>query len=233
MLLLCMETTSSQGYQQVGECSKTCNKNTYSTMGYKSRLIALNLLPLMMTYKINDLVFFLKCLRSPTESLNILNFITFSSSSTRSSFNSKLIYSHSNNNTSRHFFFNHLPRLWNHLPSLDLSLPFASIIMSLKSFFWSHFLQNFDPSNPCTFHMMCPCSKCLNHHSTVNFKPLCWLQFSLTDMYCNIIYLADQSSIGRPSVCPCHFLLHVCHEALNEWMNEFHWSTVWGVENTF
>ena len=36
------------------------------TLDYKSRLISLQLIPLMMAYAINDLVFFLKCLKSPT-----------------------------------------------------------------------------------------------------------------------------------------------------------------------
>ena len=142
-------------------------------MKYKSRLISLQLFPLMMTYEINDLVFFLKCLKSPSKSFNITDFVTFSSSSTRSSSSMKLKHTYTNNNTSRHFFFNRLPRLWNRLPPLDCSLPLPVLSSYIKTFFWSHFLQHFDPSNPCTFHMVCPCSKCLNYKSTPNFVPLC------------------------------------------------------------
>ena len=69
-------------------------------------------------------------------------FSQFSSSSTGSSFNIKLKHSHSNINTSRHFFFNLLPWLWNHLPSLLISLPFVSVITFWKSFFWSHFFKS-------------------------------------------------------------------------------------------
>ena len=155
-------------------------------MDYKSRLISLNLLPLMMTYESNDLAFFLKCLQSPSEAFNIFNFVNFCSSSTRSS-GLKLKHHYCNNNTSHHFFFNCLPRLWNRLPPLDYSLPLSALIPFLKSFFWSHF----DSSNPCTFHLMCPCSKCLTFHSTPNFKP-CTLSISpsLSQWY-SVIYLAD------------------------------------------
>ena len=56
------------------------------TTDYKSRLISLHLLPLMMSFKIHDISFFLKSLASPTEAFNILNFVSFASSSgTRSS----------------------------------------------------------------------------------------------------------------------------------------------------
>ena len=63
------------------------------TLDYKSRLISSQLFPLMMTYEINDLVFFLHCLKSPSKSFNITDFVTFSSSSTCSSSSMKLKHS--------------------------------------------------------------------------------------------------------------------------------------------
>ena len=139
----------------------------------KSRLISLQLFPLMMTYEINDLVFFLKCLKSHTKSFNTTDLMTFSSTSIRSFSSTKLKHTCTNKNTFHHLFFNWLPRLWNLLPPLDCSLPLPVLSAHMKSFFWSHFLQYFDPSNPCTFHMVCSCSKCLNCKSAPNFVPLC------------------------------------------------------------
>ena len=118
------------------------------------------LFPLMMTYKINDLVFFLK---SPIMSFNITDFVTFSSSSTGSSSSMKLKHTYTNNKTSNHFFFNWFPQLWNRLLPLDCSLPLPVLSSLIKSSFWSHLLQHFDPYNPCTFHVVCLSSKCLNY----------------------------------------------------------------------
>ena len=45
--------------------------NDYSS-NYKSRLIALRLLPLMMVYELYDISFFIKCLKCPMASFNII-----------------------------------------------------------------------------------------------------------------------------------------------------------------
>ena len=47
---------------------------------YKSRLATLRLLPLMMTYELNDLKFFIKSLQNPTSGFNILDYVSFSCS---------------------------------------------------------------------------------------------------------------------------------------------------------
>ena len=44
---------------------------------YKSRLINLNLLPLIYMYEIADILFFIKSIRNPTNSFNINNYITY------------------------------------------------------------------------------------------------------------------------------------------------------------
>ena len=54
------------------------------------------------------LLCFFKCLKSPS-SFNINNYVSFASSSTRSSANSKLLYTNSTTYSSRHFYFNHFP----------------------------------------------------------------------------------------------------------------------------
>ena len=126
---------------------------------YKSRLKALHLLPLMMVYELNDLSFFLKSLRSPSQSFNILDYVSFSSSSTRS-FGIKLQHQFSRNNKSHHFFFIRLPRLWNSLPPLNLDLSPSQTISLIKRFFWLQFVKHFDSSNLCTYHFRCPCNRC-------------------------------------------------------------------------
>ena len=52
---------------------------------------------------------------------------------------------------------------------IDLSLSFYSIKRTLKQFFWDHFVNNFNSSNYCSFHYLCPCYKCVDTRS-VTFK---------------------------------------------------------------
>ena len=56
------------------------------TSSYKSRLLKLNILPLMYQFDYYDILFFVKHIKHPTDSFNILNYVSFSHSSTRSSF---------------------------------------------------------------------------------------------------------------------------------------------------
>ena len=84
--------------------------NDYAS-SYRSRLIHLSLLPLMYIYELNDIMFFIKSLKRPTDSFKITNYVSFSSFTTRSSINCKLVHKRSRLNTNRHFYFNRLPRL--------------------------------------------------------------------------------------------------------------------------
>ena len=45
---------------------------------YKSRLVALHLLPLMMQFELIDILFFISSLKCPTERFNIFQYVTFS-----------------------------------------------------------------------------------------------------------------------------------------------------------
>ena len=139
------------------------------SLKYKSRLSSLRILPLMMTF---DIIFFIKSVKSPTTAFNINNFVEFRFSSSRSSSGHKLIHRLSYSNTTRHFYFNRLPRLWNSLPFIDLNLSVEIIKKQLKRFYWSHFLQHFDSSNLCTFHYLCPCSKCSSTPCIYNYNSL-------------------------------------------------------------
>ena len=88
--------------------------NDYSS-DYKPHLMNLKLLPLMYFYEINDISFFIKFYQSPYSHFNIHDHVTFSHYSTRSTKRSKLLHINSSSNTSRHFNFCRLPRLWNAL----------------------------------------------------------------------------------------------------------------------
>ena len=57
--------------------------NVSSHLDYKHQLISLHLLPLSMVFEISDLLFFIRSYQSPTSAFNIMNYISFSSSSTR------------------------------------------------------------------------------------------------------------------------------------------------------
>ena len=83
-------------------------------------------------------MFFVKSLKSPNDCFNISNHLQFTTCNTRSS-NISLVHTRSSNNSSRHFYFNCLPRLWNALPPINLDLPIYLIKSQLKSFLWNHF----------------------------------------------------------------------------------------------
>ena len=144
--------------------------NDYAS-DYKSRLKCLQLLPLMYFFELNDIMFFIKSLHHPTEHFNIKDYFTFSDLNTRSSTTLKLkhAFAKSLSNSSRHFYFFRLPRLWNSLPPINLESSPASIRSSLNKFLWSHFDSHFDPSNYCTYHYQCPCSKCISSFRPTNF----------------------------------------------------------------
>ena len=102
--------------------------NDFSS-SYKSRLLSLNILPLMMQLEMYDILFFIRCLKDPPENsgFNIHSFLSFSNSATRSSTHFKLQHSVSRSNICRHFYFKRLPRLWNSLPTINLDQSISTI----------------------------------------------------------------------------------------------------------
>ena len=97
------------------------------TSDYRSRLIALHILPLMMQLELFDVMFFIRCLKAPTDAFNIYDHVTFHTSSTHSSTHLKLKHVLSRTSCARHFYFNRIPRLWNSLPTFDLDQSISSI----------------------------------------------------------------------------------------------------------
>lgn len=137
---------------------------------YKTRLIKLQLLPLMYILEISDIVFFIKCIKNPTISFNINNFVSFSTSARSGGF--KLHHNPATTNKQRHFYFVRICRLWNALPLIDLNLSIDIIRNRIKSFFWDHFTNHFDPLDSHTLHYLCPCSRCVTDHFSINYSTL-------------------------------------------------------------
>ena len=137
---------------------------------YKSRLLKLELLPLMYQFDYYDVMFFITSLKYPSIDFNITNFLKFSCSNTRSSTSNKLCHIFSSNNTLRNFYFNRFPRIWNSLPPINLNQPIATIKHLVRSAMWNHFLCNFNPDDPCTFHFKCTCRNCYFGAPETNFK---------------------------------------------------------------
>ena len=98
---------------------------------YKSRLIHLEILPLVMFFELNDVLFFVKSVKFPSPTFNILDYVSFCNSKTWSS-SSKLKHTFSSITSSAHFYFNLLPRLWNTLPFIDLNQSVSTIKQDVK-----------------------------------------------------------------------------------------------------
>ena len=127
------------------------------TSDYKTRLVKLHLLPLSMLFEVNDLCFFVKSVKQPTSSFNILNHVSFSCNNTRSRTHVKLVQPLVSDNRQKHIYFNRIARLWN---SLYCLLMYISIVPTIKSVFWEQFNLTFESSNSCTYHLCSPCNKC-------------------------------------------------------------------------
>ena len=144
--------------------------NSYDS-DYRLRLLSLQLLPLMMILEINDVLFFVKSLKEPTDHFDISRFVTFCSGCTRLASSLKLKHSLvTTNNSTRNFYFNRLPRLWNSLPLIDISQSLSTIKIKLYKHFWNHFTANFDPDNLCSYHYLCSCANCSSLPVSYNFN---------------------------------------------------------------
>ena len=132
-------------------------------------------------------MFFIKFFKSPNDCFNISSYLKFATCGIRSS-NIKLIHTRSPDNTSRYFYFNRFPRLWNALPPINLNLPIHITKSQVKSFLWNYFLQNFDSNNFCTYHLLCPCNSCMLTPCIITtwfwLPTCCWYAFSTLFSLC-------------------------------------------------
>ena len=76
----------------------------------------------MYIYELNDLMFLVKSLKTPTDNFDIKNFITFNTNSTRSGSHLKLCHPRTVSVAHHHFYFIRIVRLWNmnHLPVINI-----------------------------------------------------------------------------------------------------------------
>ena len=137
---------------------------------YNDCLLKLNLLPIMYTFELADIVFAIKSLKAPSSNFDISKFLSFTVGNTRSAAQRKLKHVTVPNNKVRHFYFNRLPRLWNALPPVDLSLSVSTNRLMIYKFLWSHTESNFKSDDPCSYHFVCPCNKCTDIPHSPIFK---------------------------------------------------------------
>ena len=134
------------------------------TSDYKSRLMRLNLLPLMYIYDLNDIMFFINSVKFPSDKFNILD---FTSGTTRLA-GLKLKHKSAPTNNVMNSYFYRIPRLWNSISVINLSHSPTIIKSKLKN----HFIDNFDSNNFCTFYYLCPCYKCTKTPPPTNYCTL-------------------------------------------------------------
>ena len=130
----------------------------------------------MYHFELCDIMFFIKSVKYPDDHFNINDYVTFSNLHTRSSTHLKLkhnILYRSSTNSFKHFYFNRISRLWNSLHPLNLDSSIHHLKLLITNHLWNHFELNFDASNTCSFHYLCPCYKCLPSTCPTNFS--CWL----------------------------------------------------------
>ena len=128
---------------------------------YKIRLTSSSLLPLMYWLELHDIMFLVASLKNPLDNFNILDYISLTSTVTRSSSFRKLRIKQTRLSANRHFYFNRVVRLWSVLPANDTTASLPTIKRNLFLYLWNYFLIYFDSNNPCTFHYLCPCSSCI------------------------------------------------------------------------
>ena len=133
--------------------------NDYSS-DYKNHLIQLGMLPLMYIFELQDILFTVANLKSSHKDFVLADYVHFSSQDTRSSAGMKMTHHYAPTNSSRHFFYNRIPRLWNSMPPMDLQQSTATIKHQLRDFLFNHFKENFLASSTCSFHFHCPCARC-------------------------------------------------------------------------
>ena len=128
--------------------------------GYKERLLRVGLLPLASWLELNDVMFIIRCFKSPSDNFNIRDFVAFSTGC-RSSSAGHLQHKPSRISDTRHFYMTRISRLWNALSPIDLTLSIPALRSLLYQRLWDNFSENFYDSRSCTFHFCCPRPDCI------------------------------------------------------------------------
>ena len=109
----------------------------------------------MYWHDLQDLLFLIKCMKNPPDNISlVLEFISFTSTNTRSGHHRKLQHHYRRTSPARHFYFNRVVKLWNTLPPINIDLSYTSIKRFLTDILWKRFLLNFDPTNACTYQLI-------------------------------------------------------------------------------
>ena len=76
-------------------------------------------------------------------------------------------------NSTRHYYFNRVIRIWITLPPLDLELSLTTLKKQIHSTFWDYFTTNnyYCIHLPCTWYICCPCTTCITSQAHVSFRP--------------------------------------------------------------
>ena len=85
----------------------------------------------MYIYGQNDIMFFINSVKSPSDKLNILDYVEFTPGTTRSA-GLRLKHKSAPTNNVMNSYFYRIPRLWNSIPVINLSHPPTIIKSSLS-----------------------------------------------------------------------------------------------------
>ena len=133
-------------------------------LDYKSRLIAIRLLPVSLWLEAQDVLFLIKLTIDPPSGFCLEEYISYVSSSTRASSHNKIKRSQlliPRLSVTRSFYFNRVIRIWNSLPFIDTNQPYLSIKRQILDIFWQYFVHSYSVENSCSWCVVCLCAKCL------------------------------------------------------------------------
>ena len=95
---------------------------------------------LMYTYKLNDLMFFIKTLNSPSAHFDISKYIQFANHSTWAASMHKLSHHRATSSSYQNIFFSRTICLWNPMPVIDLTSSSDTIKTQLTKYLWTKFM---------------------------------------------------------------------------------------------
>ena len=133
-------------------------------MGYKERFVKIHILPLTLWMELQAILLFNNVLKNHPDNFNLFDFVSFGTTSTRSSSSSKLVPTSLCIpwlNATRHFYFGRIVRVWNSLPLFDIQNSYKVLKnFSTLYIYWNYFVNNYNPDAPCTWYKACPCCQC-------------------------------------------------------------------------
>ena len=140
-----------------------CHPHHQLRPDYKSRLLALRLLPLLYYLECRDLRFMYKCLNNLVD-FQYRNYISFCSGRTRRSAELDLRPLCFRTTLFRNSYFNRIVLIWNHIPiSIRQASSYASFKSQLKSFYFEKLEQDFHPLQVRTWKTVCPYCRSINY----------------------------------------------------------------------